>query len=228
MKFIFNFFLIFYIIYQTLEIDGNGNSVDEIVKYISEKHEDDKIYYILNDIFNAEDYKNVIEKFTDITDEDKSQKTIFLNLDELPNDKTLEVFSNELLKKVNDSDLLDTSQNFVYLLFLTQGNGIIITNHKNLGQDNLNKLAEEINDYDDPNKKLTKILEFLDEKINDDDDDDSGLSNTAKIVIIILSSIIAIIIIVIVIACLCKKNKQDAYNAVNQTSFKDNKLLDED
>jgi len=221
MKFIFNFFLIFYIIYQTLEIEGN--SVDDLFEYIKQ-YNDNKIILISNEIFNAEDCNNAIEKFTNIEDEDKSQKTIFLNLDELPNDKTLEVFSNELLKKVNDSDLLDTSKNFVYLLFLTNGNGIIITNHKNLGQDTLNKLAEEINELNDPKEKLTKILDFLDDKI----EDDSGLSNTAKIVIIILSSIIAIIIIVIVIACLCKKNKQDAYNAVNQTSFKDNKLLDED
>ena len=227
MKFIFNLFLIFYIIYQTLEIYENEQLTNQILQYIAENSGNDKIIFSESNIFDEDKTKDIeknIEKFTNKDDDDKSQKTILLNIDELLNENQLIDFSNDLLKNIKNNNLLDTEKNFVYILFLNNGKGIIISNHKKLDNETLGDLPDKINDSSDPNEKLTKILDFLNDKI----EDDSGLSNTAKIVIIILSFIIAIIIIVIVIACLCKKNKQDAYNAVNQTSFKDNKLLDED
>ena len=227
MKFIFNLFLIFYIIYQTLEIYENEQLTNQILQYIAENSENDKIIFSESNIFDEDKTKDIeknIEKFTNKDDDDKSQKTILLNIDELLNENQLIDFSNDLLKNIKNNNLLNTNNNFIYILFLTNGKGIIISNHKKLDNETLGDLPDKINDSSDPNEKLTKILDFLNDKIKDD----SGLSNTSKIVIIILSSIIAIIIIVIVIACLCKKNKQDAYNAVNQTSFKDNKFLDED
>ena len=73
--------------------------------------------------------------------------------------------------------------------------------------------------------KEESMSDSKEESMSDSDDD--GLS-TGTIVLIVLACVAGLLIIIIVVACLCKRNKQDAYNAVNQTSFKDNKLLDED
>ena len=393
MKFLFNFYLIFYVIYQVFaENENKTNIIEEILNNVTD---DNDIIYIENSTFNIlkEKYEKVKENLTNL-----EIKTVLLNLDELPENSTLEKFSNDLLNELkNKKNWFNENDSLIYSLFLSNNSGIIIVNYPNITNDTLEELLNETKN-DKPEDRISKVMNNLLDKIvtnpelddsseskdnstsqikddsseskdnstsqikddstsesndnstsqikddstsesqdnstsqikddstseskdnstsqskddstseskdnstsqikdsstsesqdnstsqikdsstseskdnstsqskddsesqskvesksqskdesesqskeesksqskddsesqsKDDSDDDDGLS-AGKIVLIVLSCVAGLIIIVIVVACLCKRNKQDAYNAVNQTSFKDNKLLDED
>ena len=382
MKFLFNFFLIFYIIYQVVA-ENETNVIEEILNNITD--DNNYIIYLENYTFNylREKYENVKENLTNL-----DIKTVLLNLDELPENSTLEKFSNDLLNELkNKKNWFNENDSLIYSLFLSNNSGIIIVNYPNITNDTLEEMLNETKN-DKPEDRISKVMNNLLDKIvpnpelddssesndnstsqikddstsesndnstsqikddstsesndnstsqikddstsesqdnstsqikddstsesqdnstsqikddstsesqdesksqskdesksqskdesksqskdesesqskeesksqskddsesqskedseiddsdsddsdsgnkhkKDDSSDDDGLS-AGKIVLIVLSCVAGLIIIVIVVACLCKRNKQDAYNAVNQTSFKDNKLLDED
>ena len=315
MKFLFNFYLIFYVIYQVFaENENKTNVIEEILNNVTD---DNDIIYIENSTFNIlkEKYEKVKENLTNL-----DIKTVLLNLDELPENSTLEKFSNDLLNELkNKKNWFNENDSLIYSLFLSNNSGIIIVNYPNITNDTLEEMLNETKN-DKPEDRISKVMNNLLDKIvtnpelelddssesndnstsqikddstsesndnstsqikddstseskeesesqskeesesqskeesesqskeesesqsheskqdsdsnsNDSDSDssdsDDGLS-AGIIVLIVLSCVAGLIIIVIVVACLCKRNKQDAYNAVNQTSFKDNKLLDED
>jgi len=389
MKFLFNFYLIFYVIYQVFaENENKTNIIEEILNNVTD---DNDIIYIENSTFNIlkEKYEKVKENLTNL-----EIKTVLLNLDELPENSTLEKFSNDLLNELkNKKNWFNENDSLIYSLFLSNNSGIIIVNYPNITNDTLEEMLNETKN-DKPEDRISKVMNNLLDKIvtnpelelddssesndnstsqikddstsesndnstsqikddstsesndnstsqikddstsksqdnstsqikddstsesqdnstsqikddstsesyeesksqskdesksqskdesesqskeesesqskeesksqskddsesqskeesesqskeesksqsKDDSDDshsysdsdsDDGLS-AGIIVLIVLSCVAGLIIIVIVVACLCKRNKQDAYNAVNQTSFKDNKLLDED
>ena len=229
MKFFFNLFLIFYLIYQAL---AEVISIDKFVDDLD--YNDNKTIIQIQ----SED-DEILDQFENKTEQFENIKTMIFIRNEIPEGyNSLEEFSNDLLNKImKDKKWFSKDDKFIYVYGLTNGSGIIIVNLENINNKTLEDIKKDLGNLD-INAKILKMLDLLNQKYinpentkpesSDDDDDNGGLDNTAKIVIIVLSCVVFVIIIVIIIACVCKKNKQDAYNAVNQTSFKDNKLLDED